>query len=92
METAQKERKGGGTGRAMEIIVNGRPQEVEPGKLCFDQLVELAFNPVPTGEFICFTVTYRRGPRHKPEGTLLEGDCLPIKPGMVFNVTATDKS
>lgn len=74
------------------IIVNGRKKKVDTRELTFDQVVALAFNPVPTGENILFTITYDRGPRANPEGSLLEGQTVKIKTGMVFNVTATDKS
>ena len=56
------------------------------------QLVALAFDTPPTGENIVFTITYRRGHGDKPEGSLVEGETVKIKKGMIFNVTATDKS
>jgi hypothetical protein len=74
------------------IIVNGREKTVDDRDLTFDELVDLAFEDPPTGEFICFTITFRRGQGNKPEGTLLEGETVKIKDGMIFNVTATDKS
>ncbi len=74
------------------IIVNGREKTVTTKELTFDQLVSLAFEDPPSGEFICFTITYRRGRGNKPEGTLIEGESVKIKNGMIFNVTATDKS
>ena len=75
------------------IIVNGREKPIEKmEELTFDQLVDLAFDDPPTGEFICFTITYRRGHRDKPEGTLVEGETVKVKDGMIFNVTYTDKS
>jgi hypothetical protein len=52
----------------------------------------LAFNPVPTGPNIVFTVTFRKGPLENPEGTLTPGETVEIKDGMIFDVTATDKS
>ena len=83
----------GGQNKTVTIIVNGREKEVpKEGELTFDELVALAFNPVPTGEFICFTITYRKGNGNKPEGTLAEGESVKPKDGMIFNVTATDKS
>ena len=57
-----------------------------------DDLVALAYENPPTGELICFTITYRRGQGNKPEGTLDDGDTVKLKEGMIFNVTATDKS
>ena len=78
--------------KEVSIVVNGREKTVEKGTLTFDQLVALAFDDPPTGEFICFTITYRRGQGNKPEGSLAEGESVRVKAGMIFNVTATDKS
>ena len=74
------------------IIVNGREKKVTEKELSFSEIVHLAFDNPPTGEFICFTITYRNGDDCKPEGTLVEGETIKIKEGMIFNVTATDKS
>jgi hypothetical protein len=74
------------------IVVNGREKTVTGKELTFAQLVALAFDTPPTGENIVFTITYRRGQGEKPEGSLVEGDAVKIKKGMIFNVTATDKS
>jgi hypothetical protein len=74
------------------IIVNGRKKVVAKKRLTFDEIVALAFEPVPTGPNIMFTITYRHGPHANPEGTLIEGGIVKIKDGMIFNVTATDKS
>ncbi|MFO0855929.1 MAG: multiubiquitin domain-containing protein [Phycisphaerales bacterium] len=78
--------------RGFAIIVNGRPKTVNRPRLTFPQVVALAFDPVPTGPNWVFTITYRNGPRANPEGTLLPEDTVRLKKGMVFNVTATDKS
>jgi hypothetical protein len=74
------------------IIVNGRKKVVAAKELSFDAVVELAFDPVPTGPNIMFTITYRHGPRANPEGSLTDGTRVKIKDGMIFNVTPTDKS
>ena len=74
------------------IVVNGREKTVTATELGEDDLVALAYENPPTGELICFTITYRRGQGTKPEGTLDEGDTVKLKEGMIFNVTATDKS
>lgn len=78
--------------KEFRIIVNGREKVVTEKELSFDQIVALAFNPVPTGPNIVITVTYRRGHGDKPEGNLVEGESVKIKDGMIFNVTPTDKS
>jgi hypothetical protein len=78
--------------RDITIIVNGEKKTVRTTELSFDQVVDLAFNPRPQGPNIAFTITYRRGPKENPEGTLVQGGIVKIKEGMIFNVTATDKS
>lgn len=74
------------------IVVNGREKKVTATELGEDDLVALAYENPPTGELICFTITYRRGQGNKPEGTLDDSDTVKLKEGMIFNVTATDKS
>lgn len=84
--------EGQGHDKVFTIIVNARPKEVTAKELSFAEIVALAFDSPPAGENIVFTVTYRKGEGNKPEGTLVEGDTVKIKDGMIFNVTATDKS
>lgn len=74
------------------IIVNGREKKVSERELSFSEIVRLAFDNPPTGENICFTITYRNGDDCKPEGTIIEGETINLKRGMIFNVTSTDKS
>jgi hypothetical protein len=78
--------------KTLEITVNGRQKFVTSKELSFDEIVALAFDNPPTGDNIIFTVTYRRGEGNKPEGTLVKGEIIKIKDGMIFNVTATNKS
>lgn len=87
-----QENKDQGHEKEFTIIVNGREKTVTAGELSFAEIVALAFDSPPTGPYIVFTVTYRRGQGNKPEGTLIEGETVKIKEGMIFNVTATDKS
>lgn len=79
--------------KTVTIIVNGRPKTVpKHAELTFDQVVALAFDPVPTGEGVQFTVQYTRGEGHKPSGTLVEGQSVKVKDGMEFDVTQTNRS
>lgn len=78
--------------RLVPIVVNTRRREVEPGDISFEELVALAFPVPPTGPQVSFTVSYRKGPALKPQGSLLPGQSVNIVKGMTFNVTATDKS
>ena len=78
--------------KGFSIIVNGREKTVEDEELTFDQVVALAFDDPPKGEFICFTITYRQAGGRRPEGTLVEGESVKVRDGTVINVTVTDKS
>ena len=79
--------------KELTIVVNGREKPIKRGQeMTFDQLVALAFDNPPTGEFICFAITYRTGPRDNPEGILAETEIVKVQDGMIFNVTPTDKS
>lgn len=78
--------------REFDIIVNTRKKAVTKPKLSFDEVVRLAYDPVPTGPNIHFTITYRHGPRQNPEGEMLEGQSVWLKNGMIFNVKHTDRS
>jgi len=81
-----------GSPKVYDIIVNGRKKEVLTKTLTFNQVVALAFNPVPNGPNVQFSVTYRKGPKKNHEGTMTEGETVRIKDGMIFDVTETNKS
>lgn len=81
-----------GRPRTYTIIVNARKREVQTDVLTFDQVVALAFDPVPTGPNILITVTYRHGPSENREGEMKPGQSVSIKNEMIFSVLATDKS
>lgn len=88
----QEKQEGHGQSKDFTIIVNGRQKVVTTKELSFSEIVALAFDNPPTGQNIVFTITYRRGEGNKPEGSLVEGEKIKIKEGMIFNVTATNKS
>lgn len=77
--------------KQVTIIVNTREKVVEKGELSFEEVVALAYDPVPTGPNVLLTVTYHRGHGNK-SGDLLPGGTVKVKDGMVFDVTATDLS
>ena len=89
------ERTGDGHGheRDLTIVVNARPKVVPAGEMTFEEIVALAYDgSPPTGDNWEFTVGYRRGHGDKPAGSLVAGQKVKLKDGMIFNVTATDKS
>lgn len=77
---------------AVTVVINGRPRQVAKDELTFREVVELAFEQPVFGDNIVYTVTYKRGHGNKPEGTLVEGELLKPKEGMLINVARTDKS
>ncbi len=86
------EPQGKSEGKLVTIVVNGRERQVTGKEITYEQVVNLAFdNNPPVGEFIVITVTFSKGENRK-EGSLQSGDSVKVKDGMIFNVTATDKS
>lgn len=82
----------GDVGQHFTIIVNGREKIVTQHELTYLDVVRLAFDNPVINESIVYTVTYKRGVDNKPEGMMVQGDTIKVKPGMIFNVTRTDKS
>tara|TARA_R110002110_G_C13451999_1_gene717156 strand:+ start:1537 stop:2241 length:705 start_codon:yes stop_codon:yes gene_type:complete len=76
----------------VDIILNGEMISVDKGRLTFGELARLAFPDLFGRDQICFTVSFSRGPKRRREGVLLEGGKVRVVVGMVFNVSATDKS
>ena len=74
------------------IIVNGRPKIVKLKELSFFDIVKLAFGEVISDGRKIYTMTFKKGVDARPEGNLVEGDIVKIKKGVIFNVSATDKS
>jgi hypothetical protein len=81
-----------GKDKQVTIIVNGTQKSVAKDDLTYDEVVYLAFESPPYGENTLFTITYRRGQGNKPEEILAPGETVKVKEGMIFDVTATDKS
>jgi hypothetical protein len=79
-------------GRGTEIVVNAEPHLVHEDRLTFEQVVRLAFAGAVFSDQVVYTVTYKRGPHQNPEGSLVAGESVFIKNGMVFNAKRTDKS
>lgn len=76
----------------VEIIVNGRKKEWDKNTISFWQVIKLAFHEAVENDRTVYTVTYDKGPKENPKGTMSKGDNVYVKNDMVFNVTPTDKS
>jgi molecular chaperone DnaK len=80
-----------GTG-PRRLFVNGERKIVDRPAVGFDEVLMLALGQPSTGPFVTFTVTFTHGPHHRPAGSLLAGESVPVADDMVFNVTVTDRS
>lgn len=92
MDITEKQPGHPGQKKTVTIHVNGRAKTVEKDELTFLEVVHLAFEDAAPSETRVYTVTFKRGTGNKPEGSLADGETVRVKEGMVFNVTATDKS
>ena len=81
-----------GTPHLVTVIVNGRPRQIASKELSFREVVALAYENPQFTDTIVYTVTFKRGHGHKPEGTLVDGEKLKPKEGMQIHVVRTDKS
>lgn len=85
-------RSGEPENRTVNIVLNGEQVTVDKGRVTFEELAKMAFPHLFGREQVCFTTSFSRGPKRRTEGTLLEGGGIRVIEGMVFNVSATDKS
>lgn len=79
-----------GQHKTVTIIVNGRPREVTGKMVSYGEIVRLAFPGESSDQGIDFTVAYAN--LHGKDGTLVAGQQVHAKEGMVFNVTKTTRS
>ncbi|MBA2610141.1 MAG: multiubiquitin domain-containing protein [Actinobacteria bacterium] len=76
--------------KLITIYVNTIAHEVEKAEISFDDVLQLAFPSPPPGSD-GFTVLYQRGHGNK-DGSLVEGETVKVKDGMIFDVTPTHLS
>lgn len=76
--------------KEIDIVINGEATTVTEKEMTFDEIVRLAFPNGPFGSSIRYTVTYTD--KHGHDGSLVEGQSVHVKEGMVFNVGNTDRS
>lgn len=72
------------------VIINGRHREVTGQRISYSQLVQLAFPEDQPNETTVYTITY--SDPHGKDGTLVSGQDVHVKEGMIFNVTKTNRS
>ena len=79
-----------GQNKTTMIVINGRQHEVTGHKISYTEVVQLAFPDDQASEIIEYTVAYANP--HGKDGTLVNGQEVPVKEGMIFNVTKTNRS
>jgi hypothetical protein len=72
------------------IVVNGQRKTVREKHISYTELVRLAYPQLDPQAV--YTVTYDRGPKQNPAGSMSAGDTVKTRDGMVFHVLATSKS
>lgn len=75
----------------VHVVINASPHTVPAGSITFGAIVALAY-PTSPGPDPEYTVSYRKGHPGHAKGSLLEGRSVEVREGMIFVVTATDKS
>lgn len=80
--------------KTITIIVNGQEVEVnaKPKEISYEQIIKIAYpNNQDNGQTI-FTVVYSKGPSENQKGTLVKGQVVKLKKGMIFNVGCSTRS
>lgn len=78
--------------KTVTIIVDATPHEWPKEEISYAEVVTLEFPDYPIHPEISYSVKYKRGHGHKPEGTLAPGGSVKVKEGMIFNVSQTGQS
>lgn len=78
---------------SIEIFVNTDPRTVHQRVMDYWGIVRLEYpHADPSREREAYTVTYAKGPRENPAGTLVKGQSVHLKQGMEFDVFLTHLS
>jgi hypothetical protein len=78
--------------KLVTIIVEGSPHEWPKEEIAFAEVVTLEVPGYAQHPEITYSVTYKKGHGHKPEGILAPSASVKVKEGMVFNVSETGQS
>ena len=78
--------------KTVTIVVEGTPHKWPGEYITYTQVVTLEVPDYAQNPQITYTVTYKRGPRDKPEGTLSRGGSVKVRERMIFSVSPTGQS
>lgn len=74
------------------IVINGTPHKWIKEKISFKEVIILAFGKYIDKPTMVYTVAYEDGPKQNVEGSMFAKQEVYVKPKMIFNASATDKS
>ncbi|SDF44336.1 Multiubiquitin [Mucilaginibacter pineti] len=74
------------------IIVNAEEKDYHEREISFKKVIELAFGSMIENGTKAYTVTYKKGPKENPEGSMISGQVVKVQDKMRFNATQTNKS
>ena len=74
------------------IIVNASEKQWGEHKISYEQVVVLAFGSYTDDPNAPYIVSYYKKEDKKHEFSLVKGQEAPVKDGMIFNVSQTNKS
>lgn len=78
--------------KIVTIIVEGTPHEWPKDEITYQQVVTLEDPEFPQHPERTYSVKYKNGHGHKPEGILAPGASVNVKDGMIFSVSLTGQS
>jgi hypothetical protein len=78
--------------KTVTIVVEGTPHEWPKGDITYEEVVTLEVPDYAQHPEITYSVKYKRGQGHKPEGVLAPSESVKVKEGMEFSVSATGQS
>ena len=81
-----------GPPREITIIVEATEYEWSKTEITYAEVATLFDPGFPQHPEVSYSVTYKHGPNHKPEGILSPGGRVRVKGGMEFHVSSTGQS
>lgn len=81
-----------GHDKEFNIIVNTRPEVWKEKKITYEQVIIVAYGEYIDDEFNVYSITFTKGEKPQHEGSLTKGKSVPVKDGMIFDVTHTNRS
>ena len=78
--------------KTVTIVVEGTPHKWPEEYISYEQVVTLEVPDYSQNPQVTYTVTYKNGPRNKPEGILSPGGTVKVREGTIFNVSRTGQS